>query len=99
MATKDQNGNINVKIARGMSISAEKEHALQKKPGGSNVGEYANVSPENFAGTACGLPGAYPMDTIERARSALSYAHNAKDPECIKAQVYKKWPELKDENK
>lgn len=96
MATKDKNGNINVKIARGMSISANKEHELQRKAGGSNVGNYPNVDPDNFAGNACGLPGAYPIDTIERARSALAYAHNAKNPECIREQVYKKYPELRD---
>ena len=81
-----------------MMVSAAREHALKNSPGGSNVGEYANVSPDNFAGNACGLPGAYPIDTMERARAALSYAHNAKDPECIKRQVYKKWPSLKPEN-
>lgn len=97
MATKDQNGNINVKIARGMSISAEREHQLQHKAGGSNVGQYSNVSPDNFAGNKCGLPGAFPMDTLERARAALAYAHNASDPECIRQQVYKKWPELKED--
>lgn len=81
-------------IARGMMVSASREHELQKKAGGSNIGEYSNVSPDNFAGNACGLPGAYPIDTIERARSALAYAHNAKDPECIRRQVYKKYPSL-----
>lgn len=93
MATKD-----NLKIARGLSISAQEEHKLHNQPGGSNVGEYANLSPDNFAGNACGLPGAYPMNTIERARAALAYAHNSKNPECIKEQVYKKWPALKPEN-
>jgi hypothetical protein len=93
MATKESN-----KIERGMMVSAAREHELKNRPGGSNVGEYANVSPDNFAGNACGLPGAYPIDTMERARAALAYAHNAKDPECIKRQVYKKWPSLKPDN-
>jgi len=73
-----------------MSVSAAKQHELQGRPGGSNIGEYSRVAQENFAGTACGLPGAYPIDTIERARAALSLAFHAKDPECIKNQVYKK---------
>lgn len=90
MATKD-----NKKIERNMSVSAKREHELRQKPGGSNVGNYANISNENFAGNACGLPGSYPINTIERARAALSYAHNARDPECIKRQVYKKYPSLK----
>ena len=91
----DRNSN---KIARGMSISAAREHEIKNRPGGSNVGEYANVAVHNFAGNACGLPGTYPIDTIERARSALAYAHHAKNPDCIKRQVYKKWPSLKPEN-
>ena len=99
MARKDENGNINVKIARGLSISAKEEQKLHNKAGGSNIGEYSHVAEKNFAGEACGLPGAYPIDTIERARSALAYAHNAKNPECIKEQVYKKYPSLKPEGK
>lgn len=89
MATKD-----NLKEKRVMMMSAEEEHALRDKPGGSNIGEYTHVKSSNFAGEECGLPGAYPIDTIERARAALSYAHNAKDPECIRQQVYKKYPSL-----
>ena len=99
MAVIDEKGNVEVKIARGLSVSSKEEEELHKKAGGSNVGEYSNVDPENFAGQHCGLPGAYPMDTIERARSALAYAHNAKDPECIRNAVYRKWPELNPEDK
>ena len=78
-----------------MMVSAKKQHELNNRPGGSNVGRYGNVSSKNFAGNFCGLPGAYPVDTIERARAALAYAHNAKNPTCIKEQVYKKYPQLK----
>lgn len=93
MATRD---NLKeVRIGKGIMISAAQEHALQKKPGGSNVGEYKDVRPEDFAGNACGVPGSFPIDNIDRARSALALAHNAKDPDCIKRQVYKKYPELK----
>lgn len=77
------------------SVAEQKEKATRSKPGGSNAGEYNHVSDDNFAGNACGLPGAYPINTIDRARSALRLAHNARDPECIKRQVYKKWPSLK----
>ena len=73
------------------------ESALQRErelPGGSNAGEYPRVDPDNFAGNACGLPGTYPINTIERARSALAYAHYAEDPDCIRRQVYKKYPSL-----
>jgi hypothetical protein len=90
MATRD-----NYKITRTQMVSPKKEHELQNRPGGSNIGEYSGVSDDNFAGNACGLPGAYPINTIERARAALAYAHNAKDPECIRRQVYKKYPSLR----
>lgn len=94
MATKE-----NLKDSRTLRTSAltEKERQTREKEGGSNAGDYPHVSDSNFAGNACGLPGTYPINTIERARAALSYAHNAKDPECIKRQVYKKYPSLKPE--
>lgn len=81
-------------IARGVNVSINREHKLQNAPGGSNAGRYSGVSPENMAGTKCGNPGSYPINTIDRARSALAYAHNAKNPECIKEQVYRKYPSL-----
>ncbi len=86
-------------IARGVQVSAQREKQLQRAPGGSNAGKYAGVSSENMAGTKCGQPGSYPINTMERAKAALSYAHNAKDPACIKAQVYKKYPSLDPSNK
>jgi hypothetical protein len=86
-----------LKDAKPMHISAQTEKETRAKAGGSNSGEYTHVNSNNFAGNACGLPGSYPIDTIERARSALAYAHNARDPQCIKNQVYKKWPSLKPE--
>lgn len=81
-------------IARNTTVSKAQEKKLQEKPGGSNVGNYSNIAPKNLAGTNCGNPGSYPMDTLDRAKSALSYAHNAKNPSCIKNQVYNKWPQL-----
>ena len=84
-------------IEKNVMVSAKKQHELKNKAGGSNIGKYSDFSSKNFAGNACGLPGAYPIDTIERARSALAYAHYAKDPSCIKEQVYKKYPSLKPE--
>lgn len=98
MATKDKDGNIDVKVARNITISKEREKELENKAGGSNIGEYSNLTASEFAGSYCGLPGAYPINTIERARSALRLAHNASNPDCIREQVYKRYPELKDEN-
>jgi len=69
----------------------KKEARDRKKPGGSNVGDYPNVDKDDFCGPAGGAPeGSYPVNSEKRARAALSYAHNAPDPEGIKNCVYKK---------
>tara|TARA_R110001599_G_scaffold48006_7_gene138650 strand:+ start:3959 stop:5140 length:1182 start_codon:yes stop_codon:yes gene_type:complete len=69
----------------------KKEARDRKKPGGSNVGDYPNVDKDDFCGPAGGAPeGSYPVNTEERARAALSYAHNAPDPEGLKNCVYRK---------
>ena len=66
----------------------------RKKPGGSNVGDYTGV--KSFCGPAGGAPeGSFPTNTKARGRSALKLAHNAPNPEGIKACVYKKYPSLK----
>lgn len=84
-----------VKIGKNISISREKEQQLQKKPGGSSVGSYTNVNKSEFAGPKGGAPqGSYPINTEKRAKAALSYAHNAPNPQGIKNAVYGKYPEL-----
>jgi len=84
-----------VKIGKGMKVSRQKEREMEKRPGGSNVGEYKSVSKKEFAGPAGGAPqGSYPINSLKRAKAALAYAHNAPDPEGIKRAVYKKYPEL-----
>jgi len=71
-----------------------REAAARKKPGGSNVGDYPNVS--KFAGPSGGAPkGSYPINTKKRAKSALKLAHNAPRPAGIKRAVYKKYPSLR----
>ena len=45
----------------------------REEPGMSNAGKYPNVSKDDF----CGPKGTYPVNTIERGRSALKLAHNA----------------------
>jgi len=68
----------------------------RKKPGGSNVGEYPRVKSKDFAGPSGGAPkGSYPINTIERGRSALKLAHNAPNPQGIKDAVYRKYPSLR----
>jgi len=70
------------------------ERRARKKPGGSNVGNYPDV--KSFAGPAGGAPkGSYPMNTIERGKSAIKLAHNAPNPQGIKNAVYKKYPSLR----
>ena len=72
---------------------AKKETKLEKlreKPGMSNAGKYPNVKESNF----CGPNGTYPVNTIKRARSALSLAHFSADPGDIIKCVHKKYPQL-----
>jgi len=89
-----------VEVAKEVTVSREKESELKKKPGSSNSGEYEDVSPTNFSGTAGGAsPYSFPIDTLKRARSALARAHFASDPEGIERSVYRKWPELNPKNK
>ncbi len=63
------------------------------KPGMSNAGKYKNVPAGDFAGPH----GTYPINTEKRGKSAIKLAHNAANPEAIKAKVYKKYPNLKPE--
>ena len=94
MATKK------VTIAKGVKVPRGKESKMKKKAGGSNVGEYKNVSKKDFAGTSGGAPkGSYPINTKARAKAALAYAHNAPNPSGIRRAVYKKYPEMKADKK
>ena len=63
----------------------------KEKEGSSSAGDYSDVDKDDFCGPAGGAaPGTYPVNSEERARAALSYAHNAPDPEGLKRCVYKK---------
>lgn len=85
-----------VTIAIGIKVTPKKERAMEKKPGGSNVGNYGSVAKKDFAGPSGGAPqGSYPINTRKRAKAALAYAHNAPNPEGIKAAVRRKYPSLK----
>lgn len=89
-----------VTVAKGKKISRSKEKKLEQKPGGSNTGKYKSVSPKEFAGASGGTSKySFPINSIARGRSALKLAHNAPNPEGIKAAVYKKYPQLKPKNK
>tara|TARA_R110000764_G_scaffold145778_1_gene233548 strand:+ start:219 stop:464 length:246 start_codon:yes stop_codon:yes gene_type:complete len=62
----------------------------REEPGKSNAGKYSGV--KSFAGP----DGTYPINTLERAKSALKLAHNSPNPEAIRKKVFAKYPELKD---
>lgn len=84
-----------VTIGKGMKVSRGQEKKMEKKPGGSNVGEYKTVAKKDFAGTAGGAPkGSYPINTKKRAKAALAYAHNAPNPAGIRKAVKAKYPSL-----
>lgn len=84
-----------VTVAKGVKIPRKQERRMEKKPGGSNVGEYKKVKSSEFAGPAGGAPKySYPINTKKRAESALKLAHNAPKPSGIKKAVYKKYPSL-----
>jgi len=85
-----------VTIGKGMKVRRGKESKMQKRAGGSNVGEYKNVPKKDFAGPSGGAPaGSYPINTKARAKSALKLAHNAPRPAGIKRAVYAKYPDLR----
>jgi|TARA_R110000772_G_scaffold213109_1_gene323693 hypothetical protein len=64
---------------------------VREEPGMSNSGKYKNVAKSDF----CGPKGTFPVNSLNRAKSALKLAHNAKNPRKIKRCVYKKFPQLK----
>lgn len=81
-----------VAIAKGVVKSAKDVAKSRKKPGASNLGDYASVSAKGFAGST---PGTFPINTVKRAKSALKLAHNDPNPSSVKAKVYSKYPSLK----
>lgn len=88
--------NKKVKVAQGVKVPRGKESKMEKRAGGSNYGKYKNVKPSEFAGSAGGAPKySYPINTKERAKSALKLAHNAPNPAGIKRKVYDKYPSLR----
>lgn len=96
MAKKPKSKKKMVTIGKGMKVPWGQEKKMEKKAGGSSVGEYKNVKKSDFAGPAGGAPaGSYPINSLKRAKAALAYAHNAPNPAGIKRAVYKKYPALK----
>jgi hypothetical protein len=84
------------KVAKGVSVMRGTEEKMREKKGSSSVGKYKNVSPKAFAGKSGGASKfSFPINTLARARNALSRAHFAPDPAGIRKAVYKKYPQLK----
>ena len=78
----------------------KKVRAARKKAGGSNVGKYKRVKTKDFAGPAGGAPaGSFPINTIDRARSAIKLSGNAPRPAALREKVYKKYPSLRPKKK
>ena len=68
----------------------------RSKPGSSNAGKYEKEGVTDYAGSAGGADAqSYPINSLDRGKSALKLAHNAPDPQGIKNKVYAKYPQLK----
>lgn len=84
------------RVAKGVTLPRGKLEKIQEKKGSSAAGKYKNVSPSEFAGAAGGASKySFPINTLARARNALSRAHLAPNPAGIKRKVYAKFPQLK----
>lgn len=83
----------------GAKLTKEYIKKAHEKPGGSNVGKktFADGSKRTgpYVGPSGGAPkGSYPIPDLKHAKSALSLAHNAPNPQGVKNAVYKKYPQL-----
>lgn len=62
---------------------------IREEPGKSNAYKHKGI--KKFAGPSH----TFPVPDLPHARNALARAHFAKNPEAIKAKVYKDYPGLK----
>ena len=92
---KNKEISMRTKIGKEMSLPKGQASELRKKPGMSNVGKYKNIAKSNFAGP----DGTFPINTLARARNALSRAHFASNPSAIRKKVEAKYPQLKKDKK
>jgi len=80
-----------VTVAKGVKVNRGKESQMRKKAGSSNAGKYKKVSSGEFCGASGGASKfSYPVNSKKRCRAALAYAHNAPNPEGIRACVKRK---------
>lgn len=85
-------------------MGAAEIKAARKKPGGSNVGKktFASGKPRTgpYAGPSGGAPkGSYPIPDKAHAKAAIKMSGHAPNPAGIKSAVYRKYPDLKPEDK
>jgi len=85
-------------------MGAAEIKAARKQPGGSNVGKktFASGKPRTgpYAGPSGGSPkGSYPIPDKAHAKAAIKMSGHAPNPAGIKSAVYRKYPDLKPEDK
>lgn len=85
-------------------MGAAEIKAARKQPGGSNVGKktFASGKPRTgpYAGPSGGAPkGSYPIPDKAHAKAAIKMSGHAPNPAGIKSAVYRKYPDLKPEDK
>ena len=80
-----------ITVAKDVKVKRGKESQMRKKAGSSNAGKYKKVSKGEFCGASGGASKfSYPVNSKKRCRAALAYAHNAPNPEGIRACVKRK---------
>lgn len=86
---------MKITVAIGRKVPKTRVKRMRRKAGSSNAGKYPSVAPKDFAGKAGGAsPYSFPINTLNRAKSALKLAHNAPNPAGIKKRVMAKYPSL-----
>jgi len=85
-------------------MGAAEIKAARKQPGGSNVGKKTFASGKTrtgpYAGPSGGSPkGSYPIPDKAHAKAAIKMSGHAPNPAGIKSAVYRKYPDLKPEDK
>ena len=93
---KPETVEVEIEVSPFNKVSEELKE-IREKPGMSNAGKYEKEGVTEYAGPN----ESYPINDIDRGRSALKLAYKAgpKLEEQIKENVYKKYPSLEPDNK
>lgn len=77
-------------------VARSAEEKMRSKKGYSHAGKYKDVSHKTFKrATDTATSSSIPINTLEKARSALSQAHFTSNPFGLKSAIYKRYPHLK----